>query len=279
MKKLALAIIALLVVTPCYATSIERAKLFNDHALYAEAKRECIQIITSDEPDTAKASAYYLLGLIAFDQNRIETALETWTDLARKYPESREASEVTERIDQLAQIIGETQRESIDSAIARAYLRHGDFWSERKDSIFPIDSSWIPKVEAAVKWYDKTIMEFPGTSAARIAYEEKMRTLLGWKDPGRYGDSHGIEKDPVTFLPILVQTFEEYATAFPESGSLQAFRYQIAQAYWSLKNWESTRKWLREIIEKAGEQDSFYADLAKRRLRKVEYRVDEQVGG
>ena len=104
-----------------------------------------------------KASAYYLLGLIAFDQNRIGTALEIWTDLTDNYPQSKEASEVSERIKQLAQIVGETHRESIDNAVARAYLRHGDFWSRGKDSIFSIDSSWIPNVEAAAKWYDKTI--------------------------------------------------------------------------------------------------------------------------
>ena len=190
-----------------WAQSIERAQLYNDHALYAEAKRECIQIITSDRPDKEKASAYYLLGLIAFDQNRIGTALETWTDLTQKYPQSREASEVSDRIKQLAQFVGETQRESIDSAIARGYLGHGDFWSRGKDSIFSIDVSWLSKVEAAVKWYDKTIVEFPNTSAARIAYEEKMRTLLGWKEPGRHDRTHGVEENPEIFLPMLVQTF------------------------------------------------------------------------
>ena len=98
-----------------------------------------------------------------------------------------------------------------------------------------------------------------------------MRTLLGWKEAGRYGSTHGVEKNPTTYLPILVQTFREYTKAFPESGSLQAFRYQIAQAYWRQKQWKNTRTWLNEIIEKADGQDSFYTDLAKRRLRKVEY--------
>ena len=252
-----------------WAQSIERAQLYNDHALHAEAKRECIQIITSDKPDKEKASAYYLLGLIAFDQNRIGTALETWTDLTQKYPQSREASEVSDRIKQLAQFVGETQRESIDSAIVRGYIGHGDFWSRGKDSIFSIDVSWLSKVEAAVKWYDKTIVEFPNTSAARIAYEEKMRTLLGWKEPGRHGRTHGVEENPEIFLPMLVQTFREYAKAFPESGSLQAFRFQIAQAYWRQKAMAESLAWLNEIIEEADGQDSFYADLAKRRQSSI----------
>ncbi len=272
MKKPTIAIlISLLATTSCWAQSIEKAQLYIDHALPAEAKRECILIITSDKPKKEKATAYYLLGLIAFDQNRIGTALETWTDLTKKYPHSKEASEVSEKIKQLAQIVSETQRESVDNAVARAYLRHGDFWSRGKDSVFSIDSSWIPNVEAATKWYDKTIAEFPGTTAARIAYEEKMRTLLGWKKPGRYGSKYGIEQYPMTYLPILVQTLNEYAKAFPESGSLQAFRYQIAQAYWKQKDWKNTRAWLNEIIEKADGQDSFYADLAMRRLQKVEH--------
>lgn len=75
------------------------------------------------------------------------------------------------------------------------------FGPEGRIRFFSIDSSWIPNVEAAAKWYDKTITEFPSTSAARIAYEEKMRTLLGWKEAGRYGSTHGVEKNPTTYLP------------------------------------------------------------------------------
>ena len=79
---------------------------------------------------------------------------------------------------------------------------------------------------------------------------------------------------------MLVQTFGEYAKAFPESGSLQAFRFQIAQAYWRLidnaywrqKAMAESLAWLNEIIEEADGQDSFYADLAKRRQSSINKR-------
>jgi len=45
----------------------------------------------------------------------------------------------------------------------------------------------------------------------------------------------------------------------------------IAQLYWKARDWEKTREWLNIIIEKAGNGDSFYRDLAQRRLLKVEY--------
>jgi hypothetical protein len=72
-------------------------------------------------------------------------------------------------------------------------------------------------------------------------------------------------------MPMLITTFEAYQAAFPEAGNLQAFRYQIAQAHWRQKDWTGTRKWLGEIVKGAGEGDSFYRDLAQRRLQKVEY--------
>lgn len=265
------AVMILVTVTAAWGQNLERAKLYHEHGLLSEAKVECIQIVTSDNPDNEKATAYYILGLVAFDQKRVGTAMDTWSELSQKYPNSPEAAEVSERLDQLSQIVGETQEEYLDNAIARSYLRHGDFWSRRKSSVFTIDSSWIPNVEASIKWYDKTIEEFPGTAAARVAYEKKMRTLLGWEEPGRYGSKHGIENDPDKYIPILVQAFREYEGEFPESGSLQAFRYQVAQAYWGQKDWDNTRSWLNTIIEQSGDQESFYADLAKRRLQKLEY--------
>lgn len=59
--------------------------------------------------------------------------------------------------------------------------------------------------------------------------------------------------------------------AFPEDASLPAFRFQIAQAYWKMKNWKETEEWLQEIIDQEGEEDSFYRDLAERRLVKLKY--------
>ena len=65
--------------------------------------------------------------------------------------------------------------------------------------------------------------------------------------------------------------FAEFEAGFPASPYLQAFRYQIAQSYWSQKNWASTREWLNKIIESGKGQASFYTEAARARVSKVEF--------
>ena len=253
------------------AASLRKAIMYNQYGLKNKAKGEFINLIFSKSSRSDKAEAYYFLGAIAFDERKISVALDSWRTLVAKFPKSEKAKLVKERISELAEIVGESTEKTIRNAVARSYLRHGDFWSDKKSRVFNIDSSWIPNVEAANKWYDKVIAEFPKTPAAELAYKNKLRTLLGWKEPGRYGSSFGLKKNFLQYMPQLTETFAAFERDFPESGSLQAFRYQIAQAYWKDKNWHNTKKWLNKIISIAGDRDSFYKDLAKRRLQKVEY--------
>jgi tetratricopeptide (TPR) repeat protein len=254
-----------------YGASYPKAEMLNEYGLVGEAKAELIDVIFSTLPETEKAKAYYLLGSIAFSENKVSTALESWRQLMNKYPTSKEALLVKDRIKELAEIVGDAGKESIDNAIAQSYLRHGDFWSKGKDYKFTIDSSWIPKVEAAITWYDKVIKEYPNSMASRVAYEEKMRTLLGWEDPGRDGAAYGIRKSFGTYMPQLLETFNAFEKAYPNASTMQAFRYQIAQAYWGNKDWAKTREWFNLVIEKAGESDSFYKETAQARLKKIEY--------
>ena len=72
--------IALLATTPCWAQSIERAQLYNGHALHAEAKRECIQIITSDKPDKEKSLSLLPFG---FDCIRSEQDWDSFGNMDR----------------------------------------------------------------------------------------------------------------------------------------------------------------------------------------------------
>jgi hypothetical protein len=87
----------------------------------------------------------------------------------------------------------------------------------------------------------------------------------------RYGQSYGIRADYNKYMPQLLSTFSAFEADHPETTTLQAFRFQIAQAYWSNKDWAKTREWLKLIVDKAGPADSFYKDIAERRLEKVEY--------
>jgi tetratricopeptide (TPR) repeat protein len=253
------------------ASSVEKATMLREHALLPQAKTELIEVIFSAGTDSAKARAYYELGSIAFAERNITAALDTWKQLVDKYPTSPEAILVKGRIKELAEIAGEVTRTSADNVVAQSYLRHADFWSRGKEEVFQIDSSWIPNAEAAVKWYDKVIAEYPRSRASRLAYEGKLRALLGWKEPGQYGEAYGVKADANAYLPRLVSCFAAFESEHPDASSLQAFRYQIAQAYWAHRDWAKTREWLGEIIQKAGDQDTFYRDLAQRRLQKVEH--------
>ena len=267
------------------AASLEKAILLNEHGLTIDAKRELIDLIFEKESKADdKAQAYYLLGNIAFGEDRIKAALNSWKYLVEKYPNSEEAELVRDRIAELSEIVIGSAKESVDNAVARSYLRHADFWSEDKSDVFMIDSSWIPKVEAGVKWYNKVITEFPKSKAARIAYEGKLKTLLGWKELGKDGDAYGIKANFNKYVPQLLQTFEEFEKNHPNASTLQAFRYQIAQVYWGKMDFEfinrntykttliypkETKEWLNKIISNAREHDSFYRDLAERRLKNL----------
>lgn len=245
-------------------TMLKKALMFKRHGLNADAKRIIIELIYERGALKEKATALHLLGMIEFEENNIGVALTTWKELIAEYPESPEAILIKDKIKTLTQIVGDAGKEYIDNAVAESYLQNGRFWSRGRDTIFSIDTSWISNLDAAIKWYDKVIAEFPGTSAARIAYEEKMRTLKGWKEPGEYGESYGVKENPNKYLPLLVQTFNEYEKNFPNASALNGFRFQIAQIYWGRSDQENTKKWLALILNSP--QDSFYKDLAVRRL-------------
>ena len=256
-----------------YGQSYDKALMLEEHGLREDSKRELIDVLFAPKSTkTEQAKALYLLGSISVDEGRVEAGLSRWRELQTKYPETEEAKHVTERAEALSSLVGESAKSFVTNAVASTYLRHADFWSRGKSSIFSIDSSWIPKVETAITWYDLVLDEFPHSPAALVAFESKMKTLIGWKDPGEVGMRYGlfrVENDP--HMALLIQCFEDYLAAFPKAGSRQAFRYQIAQTYWHRQDWENTRIWLNKIIESEPNGKSFYIDLARRRLEKVEY--------
>ena len=129
---------SLLVGSGSKAGSIEKAILFLENNLANDAKREFIQVITSNKSNDQKAIAYYQLGSLSFEENNIEGALNTWKELLAKYPNSPEAQQVKDNIEELTLIVGETSKESINNAIASSYIKNGDFWSKDKKTIFTI---------------------------------------------------------------------------------------------------------------------------------------------
>lgn len=273
MKKksiLLLLLVLLLWDIACFASSNEKGDMYYKYGLNEKAKEEYIEIIFESN-ESLKPEAYYKLGNIAFEENKIEIAIETWSALLKNYPNSNYSKIVKDKLEILKEVVGKTTKGVVDNAEAAIYLKNGDFWSDGKSDTFHIDSSWIDNVDASITWYDLVITKFPKTVAAEEAYISKLKTLLGWTESGRYGSSYGLEKNFEKYIPLVLSTFYSFEKEFPNSSTLQAFRFQIAQSYWKDKQWDNTRKWLNIIIKEAGDKDLFYKDLAERRLQKVEY--------
>lgn len=257
--------------SPASAQSIATAKRLADHGLAAQAKAEFIAVLQAGTSAAAdKAESLYQLGQLSFAEGRYKTALSDWAELRDKYPSSPQAKELGERLAQLREVVQKGSDELLTNAVASSYVRNGDFWSDAPDR-YTIDASWLPRAELGLYWYDRVVKEYPGSDAAELAYIRKLRTLLGWSEVGQYGSSYGVKADFRKYMPLTLQAFDEFAKAFPSNTSLQAFRFQIAQAYWSKKDWANTRVWLQHIVDEAKGEARFYSELAKARLAKVEY--------
>ena len=253
------------------AQNISLAKDFYTHNLNERALETFIIIYnTANVNAEEKSEALFYMGQITFDEGRFSVALADWQKLIKDFPTSKRAIEIKDRLIQLKDVFSKSVDENISSSVAQSYINNGDFWAD-DNKIFHIDGSWLPKVELSIDWYDKVIKEFPETYAAELAYSRKLFAINGWEEPGQYGAKYGILSDFKKYIPVLLQTFDSFEAAFPESPFLQGFRYQIAQAYWGKKDWNNTRLWLNKVIEKGEGQPSFYSETAKARLNKIEF--------
>lgn len=253
------------------AQSIELALDYYHHGIIERSKVIMLEIYHSNNSSSdEKAKSLYWLGQITYDEGNLQVAFDDWQSLIKQFPESFEALEIQQRLDILYETMIEISDISISSTAAKSFIKHGDFWSDAENK-YLIDNSWLPNVELAIEWYDRVINEFPGTNAAELAYRKKIFTLLGWKESGQYGSSYGVRDDFKKYMPQVIETFNEFETNHSESSSLQAFRYQIAQAHWKNRNWFGTREWLQKILDSSEGEETFYTQLAKARLNKVEY--------
>ena len=160
-------------------------------------------------------------------------------------------------------------------ATAKNYLSNGDFYSQDKPRKLIVDTGLIDKVDTAIWWYDKVIVEFPGTEEANIALRSKIRTLIGWEDG--YGDKkkdYGLHSNPgAKYFPLVESTFLELETGYPDDPFLEALAYQIAQRYLfhvllyrKAQYKDECKQWLDKTIELARGKDTFYSHLATMRL-------------
>jgi tetratricopeptide (TPR) repeat protein len=253
-----------------FGQSVELAKDYYAHNLNDKAKDILITLIHSQTSTSkAKSEALYTLGQISFDENRYGVALSDWKKLTKLYPQSPEAHEVSAQMAVLSGIMQKASETTLSSAVASAYIVNGDFWSKAGDT-YMIDSSFLPRADLAIAWYNRVIQQFPGSDGAELAYQREMFALLG--TPGSQTEQGtGVQADYKKYMPELLDTFTRYETAFPNGSQLQAFRYQIAQVYWSNRDWANTQLWLQKVIDNGKGVQTFYTEAAKARLTKVKY--------
>ena len=252
-------------------SALDMANDYYRHNFNETAKEKFLSIYHStDSSDDEKAKALYIIGQIVYEEGDYSLALEDWELLIAKYPESEYAIQVATLYSQISDIVTFDSDKSTISLIARAYLQNGDFWSNAEREFF-IDSSWMPSVEIALKWYGKVLKEFPNTTSAEVAYRRKLFALLGSSNPDDDQGSFGLKEDFNKYMPIVVKTFIAFKKDFPKSAYMQGFRYQIAQAYWTEGNTKKAKIWLERIIANGKGKDTFYTETAKARLKNLKY--------
>lgn len=254
------------------ARQISEAQLLYDHGLVNEAKQALFGIYRDEKAEQEhRSEALYWLASIAANEGRYAVAAQDLQRLTKEFPQSKKGKDAAAMLSQFQQVITDINRKEVTSPVAEAYMRNGDFWA-RDAQGFTIDSSWLPKEDMAVEWYDRVIRQFPKTEAAEEAYSKKISTLLGWEDRGVYSTTKfGARRDSGKYMTAAIAAFEAMARDFPESGYLQGLRYQIAQAYWIQRKWDSAREWLNKIVAAPKSEGDFYVHLAQNRLRKLEW--------
>jgi hypothetical protein len=267
-RSLLACVLVLLAVNDLSAQSLARADSYRVNGLIDYAKKDLIDLANSGTATPqVKAEALSNLAEIAFDEKNYRAAAASWRKLIDSYPKTPQAEVAKGGMALLAEVAGALDGDLSTEIVGRAYLRNGDFFSDGRQETVGIDTSWLPNVDLAVRWYDRVISEFAGSPIARTAYEHKLQTLLGWEEPGQYGRRFGLRSSPPDYLPILESTFRDFEKAFPDAPSLQAFRYVVAQAFWSWSKTDGKAKPLfEEIISRDPQGETFFGRLAMDRL-------------
>lgn len=270
---------------------------FKEHGYIEAARLELISLIYgpttwltlgSDE----RAAALHLLGQASLEDDQLAGALDAWGLLVDEYPDSQLAASVKEKIAEIAFDVDRQLLDLVSSAEATHYFEIADTWLEATEYKTPsIDSSYIPDEEAALDWLSLTIERFPGTSHAEIAYERMIEYRLGKRHkrqeinvpqmrPGQSFESYDAEIDSYLSershnrarevaheVAHSEEVFRDFEDAFPNSEKLQRLRYLIGQAHWLGGDLEKAKFWLSKVIEEDQDVNTFYRDLAFRRLQ------------
>ena len=257
----------------CYSASLDKAKMFYKYGLYKEAQKELIEVIFDSRGSKVKSEAYYVLGNIAFDQDKLSLALETWAKVVKDFPNSEFAKLATEKVGYLSKSTLTILKSDIEDTKVKSYFSNSEFWYKGR-SKFGIDSSYIPKVDLAIGWYDRVIKGWPNTKYAELANEYKMKVIVDWvyEKVERKSAKNEFRFAFLEYMPKLVNAFKSFESDYPESNMLQTFRFQIGQLYWFRgvlgdgERMVEAKAWFEKVKENA-EEDDFYFEIAEYRLK------------
>ncbi len=262
--------------------TVRRAEDLYRHGLVEDAKRDAITLIHSSGGGQIQNRARMLLARIALDEDRLADAAELWREVV-KSTDTTYAPQARQMLTRFADALTEVGVQRIDNAVARSYFTAAEFWLSKLPSTFAVDTSWLVDESASTYWLDRIIREFPGSDAAELAHQYRVRVLLGTSGhgskglggTGALGAISRLERDP---SDEQLKTFEDYmrraenalrnmADNFPKSGHLQRLRYMIVQAYLRLGKRENAEPLLKAIVQAAGNHETFWKHVAQLRLR------------
>ncbi len=261
--------------------NVAKAEMFFTHGLVDDAKREAIHALFATDNEAAKAPARMLLARISAAENRLTDAAALWTSVVQAAPDSDDGRLAKKLLEQCGSSLAWVGNDPVPNALAARYLDTARFWLGRLDATFPIDTTWIDTEASAVHWLDRVIAEFPGTAAAEVAHEYRVRAFLGVPaDASGQGGSgalgavtrpsHPHAEQRRRFLDFMKQAESALVamqTAFPRSNRLQRLRFLIVDAYWRIDDRQSAAPWLQAMLSAAGDVETFWSQLAQLRLK------------
>ena len=261
--------------------TVTKAEMFFTHGLVDDAKREAIHVLFATDGEAAKAPARMLLARISAAENRLTDAAGLWTSVVQAAPESDDGRLAKKLLEQCGSSLAWVGNDPVPNALAARYLDAARFWLGRLGATFPIDTTWLDDEASAVHWLDRVIAEFPGTPAAELAHEYRVRAFIGvLPDASGLGGSGALgaanrssrphEADRRRFVDFMKQAegaLVAMQTAFPKSNRLQRLRYLIVDAYWRIDDRQSAAPWLQAMLSAAGDVETFWSHLAQLRLK------------
>ena len=253
------------------------------HGLVEDAKREAIGVLFQPHNRNAETVSKFLLARISLSEGRFGHAVELWSELVDRDPESELAREAQVLLEQVRALNVQTDRSAVDNVRAATYFSAAEFWLGDLNEHQPIDVQAIPVEEAAAHWLEKIAREFPGTPAAELAMRDRARAFLGrpfgsesgpgigalgsLTNPNMLGSTKAaVRNDRVQFwMKQAIEAVRELESGFPGSAYLPQLKFLVADAYMRADQVSDAKLWL-EAVYREAKSESFWSHIARLRL-------------